>query len=504
MKKILIANRGEISIRIIRAAQELDIQTVAICSEDDATALHCKLADQTVTLTGSGASAYLDIEQVIQAAKNTHCEAIHPGYGFLSENPEFARQCELANITFIGPTPDQLSTFGDKSAARALAQKAGVPLLSGTEGDTDLAAAVTFFRSLPEGSFAIIKAIAGGGGRGMRIVETEAELESLIPRAKAEAGAAFGDDRVYLEQFVSKARHIEVQIIGDGKTTAHLWERECTIQRNHQKIVEIAPSPSLTTEQRQRLLDAALTMASGVQYQSLGTFEFLVDVDQPDQFYFIEANPRLQVEHTVTEAITGMDLVQLQIKIARGESLADCNLNTEPPVGYGIQCRINMETLSKKGRFLPTGGTIQVFEPPTGPGLRTDHFAYAGYQTSNRFDSLLGKLIVHSPNEYSDALRKTRNALKEFRIEGFATNLDFLRQLFSMPEFINNEIYTRFIDDRLGDFTAPYSPTARMLNQRLNRRFPATAMVFIRHYRAPLSNCWSAKTNKSQRARHWP
>ncbi|MFT7092205.1 MAG: acetyl/propionyl-CoA carboxylase alpha subunit/acetyl-CoA carboxylase carboxyltransferase component [Candidatus Azotimanducaceae bacterium] len=452
MKKLLIANRGEIAVRILRAANDLGIATVAIFSTDDAEALHCKLADEALPLSNVGAGAYLDIEQIIAVAITAKCDGIHPGYGFLSENPEFATKCREAGITFIGPTSVQLQQFGDKSSARTLAAECGVPLLVGTNGDTSLEAAQTFVSSLPAGSQAIIKAIAGGGGRGMRLVESIEDLATLLPRAKAEANAAFGDDRVYLEQFVPKARHIEVQIIGDGSSVQHLGERECTIQRNHQKIVEIAPSPSLNDKQRNALIDAAMRMAGSVDYQSLGTFEFLVEVDDPDQFYFIEANPRLQVEHTVTEAITHIDLVQLQIKLAMGESLSSFDLQSRKPDGFAIQCRINMETLSKKGRFKPTGGQITVFEPPTGIGLRTDHFAYAGYQTSNRFDSLLAKLIVHTPNTYTDAIRKTAHALEEFRIEGFETNLDFLKQLFALPEFQNNQIYTRFVDDKLTDF----------------------------------------------------
>ncbi|MFT5099951.1 MAG: acetyl/propionyl-CoA carboxylase alpha subunit/acetyl-CoA carboxylase carboxyltransferase component [Planctomycetaceae bacterium] len=453
MKKLLIANRGEIAVRILRAASELGITTVAIYSEDDGEALHCRLADEVVALKGSGAPAYLDIQQIVDIAIAADCDAVHPGYGFLSENSQFAQACTNAGVTFIGPTVLQLQTFGDKSSARTLAGKCDVPLLSGTNGDTSLAQAKSFVKALPAGSLAIIKAIAGGGGRGMRLVESEGDLETLLVRAKAEAEATFGDGRVYLEQFVAKARHIEVQVVGDGQTTHHLWERECTIQRNHQKIIEVAPSPSLNDHQRQQLIDAALRMANLVNYESLGTFEFLVEADDPDQYYFIEANPRLQVEHTVTEAITHVDLVQIQIRLAMGESLASFSLHDKKPAGFAIQCRINMETLSKKGRFKPTGGQITVFEPPTGIGLRTDHFAYSGYRTSNRFDSLLAKLIVHSSNGYEEAIRKTAKALDEFRIEGFETNLDFLKQLFARLDFQQNEIYTRFVDDKLLEFT---------------------------------------------------
>jgi acetyl/propionyl-CoA carboxylase alpha subunit len=451
MKRILIANRGEIAKRVIRAVQELGIEAVAIYSEDDGNSSHHLIADHAIMLKGTGALAYLDQKQVLTAAKD--CDGIHPGYGFLSEKADFAAACAAAGIKFIGPTPEQLNQFGDKTAARSLARKCGVPVLSGTNGDTDLKTATNFMQSMPNGSSAIIKAIAGGGGRGMRLVTSTDELESLLERASTEAQASFGDGGVYLEQFVPKARHIEVQIVGDGNDVKHLFERECTIQRSHQKIVEIAPSPSLTEAQRQRLIDAAMKMAKLASYQSLGTFEFLVDADDPDNFYFIEANPRLQVEHTVTEAVTQIDLVQTQIRLMVGESLAGMAF-PESTQGFAIQCRINMETIGKKSRFKPTGGTISAFEPPSGRGLRTDHFAYAGYQTSNKYDSLLAKLIVHSEYQFEDALKKTSRALNEFRISGFETNLSFLKQLFAMPAFLNNDIYTRFVDDNLQSFTA--------------------------------------------------
>ena len=442
-------------MRVIRAVQELGIEAVAVYSEDDATSAHHQIADSAVMLNGTGAAAYLDQQAILEAAKD--CDGIHPGYGFLSEKADFAAACESAGIRFIGPTPAQLNQFGDKTAARALARECDVPLLSGTDGNTSLESAQQFMNVLPDGSTAIIKAISGGGGRGMRLVTSVDELEGLLERAKAEAEASFGDGGVYLEQFIPKARHIEVQIVGDGATVKHLFERECTIQRSHQKIVEIAPSPSLSVTQRQQLIDTAIRMAEKANYQSLGTFEFLVDADNPDHFYFIEANPRLQVEHTVTEAVTQIDLVQTQIRLMLGESLASMSF-PQATQGYAIQCRINMETIGKKGRFKPTGGTISAFEPPSGKGLRTDHFAYAGYQTSNKYDSLLAKLIVHSEYEFNDALKKTGRALKEFRIDGFETNLDFLSQLFKMPEFLNNEVYTRFVDDNLGSFQTS-SPT---------------------------------------------
>ncbi len=452
MKKLLIANRGEIAIRIIRAANELGLASLAIYSEDDGSALHRIKADEACELKGVGAAAYLDIDQIIEIAKSNGCDAIHPGYGFLSENTGFAQACADNGICFIGPTTEQLDRFGDKSSARQLADACGVPIIPGTKGSTTLPEAKAFFQTLADGEQAILKAISGGGGRGMRMIDSLEGLDKVFDQAKREAKASFGDDSIYIEKLLPKARHIEVQIVGDGSAAAHLWERECTIQRNHQKVVEVAPSPSLNSSQRQQIIDAALKMANSAAYQSLGTFEFLVNVAAPDEFYFIEANPRLQVEHTVTEAVTGVDLVQTQIKIAMGKSLSELNLPTANPSGFAVQARINMEVLSKKGRFKPSGGTITVFEPPSGIGVRTDHFAYSGYQTSTRFDSLLGKLIVHSPNSYADALRKTSAAMAEFRIEGFETNLGFLQSLFANQDFLDNKIYTRFIDDNLDKF----------------------------------------------------
>ncbi|MDA9050145.1 carbamoyl-phosphate synthase large subunit [Pseudomonadales bacterium] len=457
IKKLLIANRGEIAIRIARAASDMGIKTVGICSQDDQAALHNRRVDTAVVLEGTGAAAYLDGPQIIQTAIKHQCDGIHPGYGFLSENADFARLCGKHKITFVGPTPAHLSLFGDKSQARLLAESCGVPIIKGTNGDTDLAAAQVFFQQLPPGAQMLIKARAGGGGRGMRIVETIEQLPKLLERCQSEAKAAFGDASVYVEQLVPRARHIEIQIIGDGENICHLWERECSTQRNHQKVIELAPAPGLDPIMRQSLIDAAVTMAASADYLSLGTFEFLLDRDNPNQFYFIEANPRLQVEHTVTEAVTGVDLVQTQLHLANGETLATLGLldSDRPlPRGFAIQARINMESLSLKTpanpRFKPTGGTLAVFEPPTGPGIRVDSFGYAGYQTSTRFDSLLAKLIVHSGSpEFVDCARKTYRALTEFRIEGFDTNIPFLMNLVQSEAFKTNDIYTRFVDENL-------------------------------------------------------
>ncbi|MCB1644735.1 MAG: carbamoyl-phosphate synthase large subunit, partial [Pseudomonadales bacterium] len=358
--------------------------------------------------------------------------------------------------------------FGDKASARQLAQDNDVPVISGTQGNTTLEEAEAFYHALPTGAHLIIKAIAGGGGRGMRVVEAAKDLPKLFERCKSEAQAAFGFDGVYAEQLVPNARHVEIQIIGDGKEVVHLWERECSVQRNHQKVIELAPAPDLDPTIRTEMIEAALKMAGSAGYQSLGTFEFLVDRDNPGRWYFIEANPRLQVEHTVTEAVTGIDLVQTQINIARGRSLAQQGLTLDSiptPRGHALQARINMEVLSAKGRFKPSGGTIAVFEPPSGPGLRTDAFGYAGYRTSTRFDSLLAKLIVHSASaEFADCADKAYRALAEFRIEGFGTNIPFLMNLISTEDFRTNNLYTRYVDEHITTLAAETLHAARYVS----------------------------------------
>jgi len=452
MKKILIANRGEIAIRIAQAAAEMNILVVAIYPEDDAKSLHVKKADEAILIPGTGAQAYLDQKAVLSAAKSAEVTGIHPGYGFLSENALFARACADKGFTFIGPTPEQLEQFGDKGGARSLAAECGIPLIPGTNQDTTLEEAESFFKQLDGDQKLLIKAISGGGGRGMRIVNSIKELEKLYGRCRSEAKMAFGDDAVYVEILIPRVRHIEIQIVGDGKGgIAHLWERECSVQRQNQKVVEIAPSPTLPDAIRQQLISAAMKMAGKASFLSLGTFEFLVEMDKPENFYFIEANPRLQVEHTVTEAITGVDLVQLQLQIASGKSLDELGIkDPEPPKGYAIQCRINMETISKKGTFKPSGGVISVYEPPNGPGIRVDGCGYAHYETSTRYDSLLAKLITHSSStDYATAVHKAYRALSEFRLEGFEVNIPFLMNLLASDDFTNNQIYTRYVDEHM-------------------------------------------------------
>ncbi|HSG91903.1 MAG TPA: carboxyl transferase domain-containing protein [Pseudomonadales bacterium] len=459
---LLVANRGEIAVRLIRAGHEAGLRTIAIHSEDDDRALHVRKADAVYALPGKGARAYLDIDAIIAAAKATGAEAIHPGYGFLSENAAFARACEAAGIVFVGPTPEMLELFGDKVRARALATECGVPLLVGTQGATTLEEARAFMSSIGDVPV-MLKAVAGGGGRGMRAVHRQEELEAAFGRCVSEAEASFGSGELYVERYLARARHIEVQIIGDGSgAVTHLHERECTLQRRHQKLVEIAPSPSLHPDLRAQIVEAALKMARSADYRSLGTFEFLVDADGGDDeaelaFAFMEANPRLQVEHTVTEAITGVDLAGTQLAIADGASLRDLGLSGPPvlPRGFAVQVRINTEQMKADGTALPKGGTLTAFEPPTGPGLRTDTYGYAGYTTSPAFDSLLAKLIAHAPDgDLVDALRRAGRGLAEFRIEGVPTNASFLQALVAHPDVLANRVYTRFVEDHAAELVS--------------------------------------------------
>jgi acetyl/propionyl-CoA carboxylase alpha subunit/acetyl-CoA carboxylase carboxyltransferase component len=452
ISRILIANRSEISIRIARAAADLGIPAVAIYSPEDSRSLHVLAADEALALKGKGVFAYLDIEQIIDLAKSSGCDAIHPGYGFLSENPAFARRCEEEGLKFIGPRPDILELFGNKAEARALAKRCGVPLLPGTLGATTLKEARDFFKSLGKDAAVMVKAISGGGGRGIRAVYNENELETAFNLCRAEANKAFGACDLYVEQLVPRSRHIEVQVIGDGKDVIHLGERECTLQRRNQKLIEITPCPVLSPKLRDKITSAALKMAKESRYLSLGTFEFLVEnpVSDDGVFAFMEVNPRLQVEHTVTEEVTGVDLVRSQIEIAGGKSLADIGLmkNTPSPHHYAIQMRINMETIDGKGNALPEGGTIKVYEVPAGPGIRVDGYGYSGYTTSPSFDSLLAKLVVNSRSaKFEDAVARAQRALGEFRISGVDTNIPFLLNLLERPEVVKDDVYTKFVED---------------------------------------------------------
>jgi acetyl/propionyl-CoA carboxylase alpha subunit len=454
VNRLLVANRGEIAVRIMRAARQLGMATVAVAPADDLGSLHTRMADQAVTLPGRGAGAYLDIDAVTAAAADADCDAIHPGYGFLAENPELARACEGAGIVFVGPTVDQLTRFGDKTAARALAAELGVPLAPGTVVDTSLAQAEEF---LTEHGPMMIKAVAGGGGRGMRPVRPGQDVAQAWERARSEATAAFGNPAVYVEALLERARHVEVQIVGDGDTVIHLGERECTLQRQNQKVVEVAPSPSIDDRTRRTLTDAALAMANAERYRSLGTWEFLVDADNPERIAFLEVNARLQVEHTVTEEVTGVDLVQTQLRLAGGSDLHRLGLvdqTVAEPRGHAVQVRVNTETMDADGTARPTGGTIAAFDPPTGPGLRTDTYGYAGYTTNPGYDSLLAKVIGHANGSYDDAMARVAHALAEFRIEGVETNIGFLAALLARPDVRRNEVTTAYITDEAASLQA--------------------------------------------------
>ncbi len=459
--KLLIANRGEIAVRIAGAASELDIETVSIYSEDDIASLHTRKTDVTVGLQGKGVSAYLDGGQIIGIAKQHGCNAIHPGYGFLSENADFVRQCAAAEIIFVGPGAEAMDSFGDKAKARSLARQCDVPVVEGTTGVTSLEEVKDFFASLGEDAAVMIKALAGGGGRGMRAVENESELEEAFNRCQSEALQAFGNGDVFVERLIRRARHIEVQVVADCQGhTVHFGERECSIQRRNQKIIEIAPCPDLTPVLRDKITSAATRLAKHAGYENVGTFEFLVDADQLSSttecvrdgayFAFIEANPRLQVEHTVTEEVMDVDIVQCQLRIAAGESLHDLEIDQDlfiAPRGYALQMRINMEVMTENGEARPTGGIISAYEMPSGRGIRVDGFGYAGYATSPSYDSLLAKLIVHSPSgDFNKLLSKAYRALSECRITGLETNISYLQALLQREELANGKIYTRFID----------------------------------------------------------
>jgi len=465
--RLLIANRGEIAVRIARAATDLGIETHAVFSPDDSASLHTRIAHYAHELPGLGAGGYLDIEALVALAVANNCDAVHPGYGFLAENGEFARAVEAAGLTFVGPTPDQLALFGDKGRARATASALDVPVLPGVDQPVSLEEALAFFDSLlgtdGNGAAMMIKAVAGGGGRGSRSVTTRDDVAEAFDRCQSEAVGAFGNGDLFVEKFMTLARHIEVQIVGQGDgQVMHLGERECSAQRRYQKVIEMAPAASLNDGVRSQLHEAALRLAASVKYRNLGTFEFLVDLTS-DRFVFIEANARLQVEHTVTEEVTGVDLVATQLGLAGGATLDELGLLAKgiaTPRGVAIQARVNMETMGAGGSVMPASGTLGAYEAPSGPGVRTDGFGYAGYHTSTAFDSLLAKVIAHtnSPDPTLAATRCAR-ALREFRIEGVATNIGFLESLLARPELVDGSMHTRFIDEHAADLVAASAET---------------------------------------------
>ncbi len=485
IRKLLIANRGEIASRIARAASALGIRTVAVFSEDDGDSPHLDTADEAFPLRGAGVGAYLDIAGLVEAAIRAGCDAVHPGYGFLAEQAAFARACEGAGLAFVGPTPEALELFGDKARARRHAAARGVPVLEGIDRPVTLDEARAFFAALPSGSAVALKAVAGGGGRGLRVVEHPEALPEAYERARSEAAAAFGVADVYIERLLPRARHVEVQVLGDGAGGAvHLGERECSLQRRFQKLVEIAPSPALPESTRRALYDAALAMARAANYRNAGTFEFLVNADDPSEWYFIEANARLQVEHTVTEEAFGVDLVACQLMLAGGASLAELGIpEGRQPTGFAIELRVNAERLLPDGSLRPSTGVIDELELPGGPGIRIDGNVRIGYRPNPRFDPLLLKLIVHSPGpSFAAAVRRARHALRELRITGVETNAAFLRALLEREDVERGEFDTRTVDRNWGALLA----TAEALR--------ADPLAVLRHGKRPAAAAAERRT----------
>lgn len=473
LKRVLIANRGEIAVRIARTAADLGIDTVAVYATDDTTSLHGTAATIAVPLAAAGARAYLDMTALLQVARETGCDAVHPGYGFLSENASFADACRSAGLIFVGPAPETLRALGDKARARSLARDLGIRVPAGSEAATSLEDIQRFFATAPAAAGIMIKAVAGGGGRGIRIVQQAGALAEAFERCRSEAFAAFGNGDVYCEALLADQRHIEVQIVGDGTgAVVALGERECSLQRRQQKLVEMAPSPSLLPQTRTSLLKAATALASSLRYEGLGTFEFLVDaepVDGTQAVTFIEANPRLQVEHTVTERAYGCDLVELQLRIAGGAKLSELDLATlaeRPPRRMAMQLRINAEVMQRDGSSKPTGGRIEALRLPGGPGVRVDTHVTGGTRIGTAYDSLVAKIIVDLPaGAHERLVAKAARALGEFDAVGIETNAAFLAGLLADPAVRANAVTTRFVDDnaaRLVEAAERPAPNSRL------------------------------------------
>jgi acetyl-CoA carboxylase, biotin carboxylase subunit len=448
-KKVLVANRGEIALRVIRACRELGVETVAVYSEADRESLHVRFADDDVCIGPAPArESYLRIPRIIAAAEITGADAIHPGYGFLAENAEFAETCEASNITFIGPTAEQIRQMGDKSAARRAMSEVGVPIVPGTPGPVeDPDDALHLARDI--GFPVIIKAAAGGGGKGMRVAKDADEFLRSFSLARSEALSAFGSGDVYVEKYLARPRHIEFQILGDKHgNVIHLGERDCSVQRRHQKLIEEAPSPVLTAALRHAMGADAVRGAKAIEYVGAGTVEMLLDED--GKYYFMEMNTRIQVEHPVTEMLTGVDLVKEQIRVAAGEPLS---IRETPELrGHVIECRINAEDPSRG--FQPSPGRIDVFHPPGGPGVRLDTHVYAGYTVPPYYDSLLAKLIVQG-RDRQEALRRMHMALESFIIEGVTTTISFLARVMMHEKFQRGDVDTKFLEREPGLFKEP-------------------------------------------------
>jgi acetyl-CoA carboxylase biotin carboxylase subunit len=447
IRRVLIANRGEIAVRVIRACQMLGIETVIVTSEADREAMPAQLADRAICIgPARSTDSYLNYRAIVTAALATACDAVHPGYGFLSEKPELADACASAGLIFVGPTADHMRKMGNKIAARALAREAGVPTLPGSEKIGSAADAVEVAKRI--GYPVMMKAAAGGGGRGMKVVHDPGHLPEVFAAASAEAGSAFGDPALYLERFIANARHIEVQVLGDKfGNVIHLGERDCSLQRRHQKLVEEAPAPGITPALRHEICQAAVGLARNIGYENAGTCEFIFDEDVRT-FYFLEMNTRIQVEHPVSEAITGVDLVQEQFRIATGEPL---RFKQSDVVfrGHAVECRINAE-IPEQG-FRPNAGRIETWAPPMGPGIRLDTHCYPGYTVPMFYDSMLAKLIVYGSSR-TEAIERMRRALELFSIRGLSTTVPFLHFMMGRAEFIEGKVSTHLIEDVMPDF----------------------------------------------------
>jgi acetyl-CoA carboxylase, biotin carboxylase subunit len=443
-KKILIANRGEIAVRIARACRDMGIVSVAVFSDADRAALHVRLADEAHRAgPAPSRESYLRIDKLMEIARHAGCDALHPGYGFLAENPELARACAANNIAFIGPSPEAMERLGSKTAARQLAARAGVPMVPGTQEPIEnLNDAGTIARKL--GYPVLLKAVAGGGGKGMRVLSADAEMGAAWRDAASEARNAFGDARLYLEKYVDRPRHIEIQILGDAHgRIVHLGERECSVQRRHQKVIEESPSPIMTPDLRRAMGEAAVRLAKDAGYVNAGTVEFLVDAQR--NFYFLEVNTRLQVEHPVTEMVTGLDLVKLQIRVAAGEPIPFSQEQVKLS-GHAIECRLYAE--DPANQFFPSPGTILSRRAPFGPGIRLDDGVYEGFTVSTEYDPMLGKLISWGENR-AEAIARLRRGLEEYSVTGIKTNTELLLGILRDPEFLGGEIYTCWLDERL-------------------------------------------------------
>ncbi len=466
MMKILVANRGEIAVRILRTCREMGIPSVALFTAVDELALHVRYADEAIHIGDKG--KYLDIEAVLDAARKSGATAIHPGYGFLAENADFAHTVEEQGLTFIGPRPETVSMMGDKLAARRVSRKAGLPVIAGMDDPLPVVLPVDMAENVQYP--VLVKAAAGGGGRGIRLVLSPAELPAMIEAARREAKAAFNDDTVFLESLVQQARHIEVQILGDGEgNVVCLGERECSIQRRRQKLIEEAPANGLSSELRRKIHDAALKLGKTLKYRSLGTVEFLLD--KKNRFYFIEVNPRIQVEHPVTEMVTGVDIVREQISIAMGEAIVKFPEEIIPR-GASIEARILAE--DSQAGFLPSTGQVLYLKEPGGIGVRIDSALYQGMHVGSEYDSLLSKVIVWGENR-TVAIQRLKRALHEYQIGGLCTDIDFILQIIKSPKFLSGDVTTTYLET--------FQPEPQSTDPDLERDLAWAAALFAHQQR---------------------